>query len=132
MPFTDNVPAVGCSRSAIVRKNVVLPQPEGPMKLTNSPLLMVSDTSFNACTGPSLVVNVSDRFDAEITGDDVAPTIESARQQGDDATARLAKIEAQLDAVTGECQAVKINLGLAPATAVCAAVRQRRYPRHPC
>ena len=32
MPLTVIVPAVGCSRSAMTRSNVVLPQPDGPMK----------------------------------------------------------------------------------------------------
>jgi hypothetical protein len=38
------VPAVGCSRSAMTRRNVVLPQPDGPMKETNSPLPIVRST----------------------------------------------------------------------------------------
>ena len=38
MPLTVIVPAVGCSRSAMTRRSVVLPQPDGPMNETNSPL----------------------------------------------------------------------------------------------
>src|SRR5665213_475433 len=67
MPLTCIVPAVGCSRSAITRKNVVLPQPDGPMNETNSPLLISSVTSESALTGPSLVVKVRESPCAETT-----------------------------------------------------------------
>jgi hypothetical protein len=62
------VPPVGLSRSAITRRKVVLPQPDGPMKETNSPLWMSRLTSDSACTGPSLVWKVRSRFWAEMTG----------------------------------------------------------------
>ena len=39
----------------MTRSNVVLPQPDGPMKDTNSPLRMVRSMSDRASTGPSLV-----------------------------------------------------------------------------
>src|SRR5690606_24040238 len=68
MPLTVIVPAVGCSRSAMTRRNVVLPQPEGPMNETNSPLLMSRLTSESATTSPSLVAKVSPRPLAETTG----------------------------------------------------------------
>jgi hypothetical protein len=38
MPLTQIDPSVGFSRSAMTRRNVVLPQPDGPMKETNSPV----------------------------------------------------------------------------------------------
>src|SRR5919112_6191443 len=55
MPLTVSVPEVGVSRAATQRRKVVLPQPEGPMKLTNSPFATESETSLSACTGPSAV-----------------------------------------------------------------------------
>ena len=48
MPLTEIVPEVGFSRSAMTRRKVVLPQPDGPMKETNSPLPMVRSTSDSA------------------------------------------------------------------------------------
>ncbi len=36
-PSTVMVPAVGCSKPAIIRSVVVLPQPDGPRNDTNSP-----------------------------------------------------------------------------------------------
>jgi len=42
----------------MTRKNVVLPQPEGPMNETNSPLWISRLTSLSALTGPSLVAKV--------------------------------------------------------------------------
>ena len=39
MPLTRIVPPVGCSRSAMTRSSVVLPQPDGPISETNSPRL---------------------------------------------------------------------------------------------
>jgi len=48
MPFTVTAPPVGCSRSAITRSSVVLPQPEGPMKLTKSPAFTVRFTADSA------------------------------------------------------------------------------------
>ena len=68
MPLTVIVPAVGVSRSAATRRNVVLPQPDGPMKLTKSPRPTLRSTSFSACTGPSAVSNVSPSPRASMTG----------------------------------------------------------------
>jgi hypothetical protein len=68
MPLTVIVPAVGCSRSAMTRRKVVLPQPDGPMNETNSPLPIVRSTLDSACTGPSLVWNVSPKPFASTTG----------------------------------------------------------------
>ena len=48
-------------------QEVVLPQPDGPMKETNSPLRIVRSTSDSALTGPSLVWKVSPSFSAETT-----------------------------------------------------------------
>src|SRR5262249_10622473 len=68
MPLMRSVPAVGASRSAMARRKVVLPQPEGPMKETNSPFSMVRFTSERAWTGPSPVAKVRLRCSAETTG----------------------------------------------------------------
>ena len=42
------IPLEGDSKPAIKRSRLVLPHPEGPIKPTNSPLLRVSSTDFNA------------------------------------------------------------------------------------
>ena len=39
-PFNNIFPLVGVSNPAIILKVVVLPQPEGPKKVTNSPFLI--------------------------------------------------------------------------------------------
>src|SRR5215212_1356913 len=49
---TRITPWSGCSRPATQFSVVVLPQPDGPRKLTNSPGAMVSDTSSIAFTVP--------------------------------------------------------------------------------
>src|SRR5688572_19481274 len=67
MPLTLIVPDVGCSRSAMTRRNVVLPQPEGPMKETNSPLAISRLTSVRATTSPSRVEKVRPSPLAETT-----------------------------------------------------------------
>src|SRR5690242_11928009 len=43
------------SRPAMMRSSVVLPQPEGPSNETNSPSLIVSETSFRAWKAPKLL-----------------------------------------------------------------------------
>ena len=55
MPLTRIAPLVGVSRSATARRSVVLPQPDGPMKETNSPRATFRLTLLSACTGPSAV-----------------------------------------------------------------------------
>ena len=63
MPLTRMTPLVGVSRSAIARSSVVLPQPEGPMKETNSPRSTLRLMPLSACTGPSrgLEASATDR-----------------------------------------------------------------------
>src|SRR4029077_9121647 len=60
MPLTRSVPDVGCWRSAITRSIVVLPQPEGPMKETNSPSATCKLTLENASICPSAGSKVSE------------------------------------------------------------------------
>src|SRR5437588_6229338 len=58
MPLTSSVPFEGCCRSAITRKIVVLPQPDGPMNETNSPSAICRLTLESASTFPSAVSKV--------------------------------------------------------------------------
>src|SRR3990170_7007871 len=51
-PSRTIVPAVGTSKPAIIRSVVVLPQPDGPRKLTNSPRSAARLKSSTATTGP--------------------------------------------------------------------------------
>lgn len=41
LPLMVSVPPVGVSKPAIIRRTVVLPQPDGPRKETNSPFSIV-------------------------------------------------------------------------------------------
>src|SRR5262249_58261 len=59
-PLTSTLPALGRSRSAMTRNSVVLPQPDGPMKETNSPAAIARSTLLSASTLPSAVSKVSD------------------------------------------------------------------------
>ncbi|CRZ52762.1 Uncharacterised protein [Vibrio cholerae] len=47
------VPEVGRSNPAMARNKVVLPQPEGPRKQTNSPFSIDKLISFNAVNEPN-------------------------------------------------------------------------------
>src|ERR1700761_8251458 len=60
MPLTSSDPELGCCRSAITRSMVVLPQPDGPMKDTNSPSATARSTCDSASTRPSAVSKVSE------------------------------------------------------------------------
>ena len=62
---------MGCSKEAIALKNVVFPQPEGPIKETNSPLLISKETSFKAITSSSAVSKTRFNFSAEIIAFDM-------------------------------------------------------------
>src|SRR5256885_16858513 len=55
-------PAVRSAKPAIVRSSVVLPQPDGPSSVKNSPSSISSDTSSTARTVP----NVRDTWSIEI------------------------------------------------------------------
>ena len=54
-PSISMRPAVGLMKPAIIRKVVVLPQPDGPSSDTNSPSRRVRSTSATAGTGPKLL-----------------------------------------------------------------------------
>src|SRR5258708_28064438 len=55
-PSSRILPEVGCSKPAISRKVVVLPQPEGPSREKNSPLATVRSTLSTAIS-PNLLVS---------------------------------------------------------------------------
>src|SRR6478735_3134504 len=48
-------PDVRVSRPAMMRSSVVLPQPDGPSRATNSPSATVSDTSSSAFAAPNIL-----------------------------------------------------------------------------
>ena len=48
------LPPVGCSKPAIMRSVVVLPQPDGPSIVKNSPSAIGNDASRTASTVPKL------------------------------------------------------------------------------
>src|SRR5215467_12343327 len=50
VPAIVTDPAVGCVRPPMMLSSVLLPQPEGPSRQTNSPLRISSETSSSACT----------------------------------------------------------------------------------
>ena len=54
-PFISMRPAVGFMKPAIMRSVVVLPQPEGPSRETNSPGWSVSETSCTAGVVPKFL-----------------------------------------------------------------------------
>ncbi len=54
-------PDVWMSRPAIARSSVVLPQPDGPRKQTNSPGKISSEMSFSAANAPNCFVSRSIR-----------------------------------------------------------------------
>ncbi|MNC90524.1 hypothetical protein D3C83_66310 [compost metagenome] len=45
-------PSLGCSRPAISRNSVVLPQPDGPSSVTSVPGAMTRSSGLTAVTGP--------------------------------------------------------------------------------
>ncbi len=58
-PWSSTRPASGCSKPAIIRSDVVLPQPDGPSIEKNSPPRIVNETSFTATTAPKRFVTRS-------------------------------------------------------------------------
>jgi hypothetical protein len=55
-PPCSTVPAVWMSSPAMARSSVVLPQPEGPRKQTNSPSKTSSEMSSSAVKSPNFFV----------------------------------------------------------------------------
>ncbi|CDK00055.1 hypothetical protein MIC448_2040026 [Microbacterium sp. C448] len=56
LPSTSIVPAVGDSSPPIMRRSVVLPQPDRPIRAMNSPRSMVRSTPETACVVPDRVM----------------------------------------------------------------------------
>ena len=52
LPSRRMVPALGKMKPAIIMRVVVLPDPLGPRRLTNSPLATSSETRSTALTAP--------------------------------------------------------------------------------
>ena len=88
MPLTRMAPLVGVSRSATARRSVVLPQPDGPMKETNSPRATFRLMLLSASTGPSLVSKRSDRPLISITAS-AGAVLPTASSTGDETDATL-------------------------------------------
>src|ERR1700749_4976410 len=81
-PLTRTLPSLGCSRSAMMRRRVVLPQPEGPMNETNSPGATARSTPASAWTSPSAVSKVRETPRASTGGgDEVGVVIEGTLKQ---------------------------------------------------
>ena len=57
-PACRITPSLWMSSPAMARSKVVLPQPEGPRKQTNSPSAMSSDTSRSAEKSPKRLVTL--------------------------------------------------------------------------
>ncbi len=55
-PPIRTAPSVGSRKPETVRRIVVLPQPDGPRKEKNSPLLMLSVASLTAVKSPNRMV----------------------------------------------------------------------------
>ena len=55
------------SSPAIMRSSVVLPEPDGPRKTTNSPVAIVSDTSWMTCTAPKLLQTFRNEISAKLS-----------------------------------------------------------------
>src|SRR6185436_15348931 len=61
LPAWKMRPEVWMSRPAIARSSVVLPQPDGPRKQTNSPPMISREMSFSAANAPNCFVRCSMR-----------------------------------------------------------------------
>src|SRR6187549_2965862 len=61
VPYISTVPEVAVSNPAMMRSNVDFPQPDAPIRQTNSPLLIVRLTSRNASTVCSPIVKRLER-----------------------------------------------------------------------
>ena len=82
-PSTRMRPEVGVSKPAIIRRVVVLPQPDGPSSVTNDPPASDSDTSSTATTGrPSGERNTFvSRSSSTLAGVEVLPVTSNAPRQ---------------------------------------------------
>src|SRR3954471_4885888 len=82
MPTTDRpaistVPAVGCSKPAISRRLVVLPQPGGPRKEWKEPRFRAKEMPSTAATSPKCLLTRSNRTSMPSSAIIPAPALES-------------------------------------------------------
>src|SRR3954447_10589152 len=85
------LPRSGTSRPARMRSSVVLPDPEGPSRATNSPSSMVSETSPSAGYAEKLLETCSTRIDTSgLRGELIAvsPFERGLEREGDDCEER--------------------------------------------
>src|SRR5688572_23214365 len=88
LPLTSTLPAVGAVRSPISRRSVLLPHPDGPMRLTNSPRPMVRsipDSAVVTALPPAL--NSLSSAETRTTGSSGSVIGPSSRRFGDGAPA---------------------------------------------
>src|SRR5687768_6731332 len=84
LPETTIEPSVGYSKPAIMRRMVVLPQPEGPSRVMNSPLLTARSTLSTTAVLPNfLTMRVSCRSGSAISVGPDGGLRGKAREQSD-------------------------------------------------
>src|SRR5207248_4297803 len=75
MPSMSTRPPVGSSNPAMMLKMVVLPQPEGPIRLTKRPCGIASVIGTSAANGPAGVGNVMLTFSTQSLVWDMQTTV---------------------------------------------------------
>src|SRR5215467_6521107 len=67
LPPISTSPSVGCSKPAIRRRDVVLPQPDGPRNEWNDPRRMAKLTWSTAATSPNRLVTLTKRMSMSLS-----------------------------------------------------------------
>src|SRR5689334_13519568 len=109
-PSRRIAPASGRSKPAIIRRSVVLPQPEGPSRVKNSPVSMVMLTRSTAVSAPkrrvTFLISRSAMVLGASAGADQRPGESKGKDEGRDSEQPVARplrgeqlIERALDAV---------------------------------
>src|SRR5215467_7604866 len=93
LPPISTSPSVGCSKPAIRRRDVVLPQPDGPRNEWNDPRRIAKLTWSTAATSPNRLVTLTKRMSTSpsvggwtgkvvelMTGDLIHMTVATAEQ----------------------------------------------------
>src|SRR6516165_159464 len=93
-PSSRTFPAVGCSKPAISRRVVVLPQPDGPSSEKNSPLATVRST-LSTATSVNRLVSATSSICPPATGHLPQLPLAPARRPGE-AELRGGELHAQL------------------------------------
>src|SRR5882672_2278783 len=132
MPFTSwpwmlTVPPVGCSKPAIRRRHVVLPEPDGPSMAKNSRSLMSKLTSSTAFTTPKCRATLRNETATEFSpperfNEAMIPLKQTGGHRARPSV-RLTALLSALDAVEGFDPALVVDAGLAGA-----AILDRRLP----